>query len=75
MKISQYIRHLKKIQKEHGNLEVQTSMFDGRRLAANTPEIDHIAILKGREHLPRFASYFCYDSDFTDRKGEKVCRI
>lgn len=75
MKISDMIRHFKKMQREHGNLEVEKYSIDGRRVPCTLPIIDHKAILDKRERLPRFASSYAYREDYESRKGEKVCRI
>ena len=75
MKISQYIRHLKNIQKEHGDLTVQKYTGSCDRIDAPAPVLDHAAILKGRETKHRFASSFTWEKGCEERVGEKVCRI
>jgi len=74
MKISEYMRHLEAIQKEHGDLDVEKSNWDGCRCECSKPKLDHRAILFGRERKARFVSEF-YGKDAAARLGEKVCRI
>lgn len=71
MKISEYIKELKNLEAEHGDLEVET-YFWGRRNKANPPAIAFRKILKGRERTPEYWNK--YDKN-EDRKGDKVVRI
>ena len=72
MKISDFIYVFEYIEKEHGDLDVETLGWDERRVMAKLPAVDYRATLKGRESKPRFLSFF-YNEE--DRKGEKVCRL
>lgn len=76
MKISELIALLKAMKQEHGDLDVERADSTLTRVPVRAPRLDHKAILKGREHKPRFASS-CYSpsSDEEDRRGEKVCRL
>lgn len=71
MKISEYIVALEAIKAEHGDLEVETTGFDLRRIAARKPEIEFRKILSGRNRSPRF--WNTWDGDAA--KGEKVASI
>ena len=75
MKISQYIRHLKNIQREHGDLPVQKYHGSCDRIDAPAPVLDYEAVLKGRETKSRFSSSFTWEKGCDDRIGEKVCRV
>lgn len=71
MKISEYIKELKNLKAEHGDLEVETYFF-GRRKEANPPEIAFRKKLKVRRDItPSF--WGTYDGE--DSKGDKVIRI
>ncbi|MCK9504743.1 MAG: hypothetical protein M0Q95_11245 [Porticoccaceae bacterium] len=72
MKISEMIFALEQIQKEHGDLDVETLCWDNRRIEARPPRVDYRAILTPRESKARFASYFGSEES---RKGDKVCRL
>ena len=76
MKISELICSLDRIQKEHGDLDVERMSISGDRVPIRPPELAHRAKLKGREHKPRFADWYSYERNHdTERKGEAVCRL
>ena len=66
MKISEYVKLLNAIKKEHGDLEVEA--YVGGRITANPPKVAYTRVLKGRESKPDFWSNYMEE----DRKGEKV---
>ena len=70
MRISEYILCLESVKDQIGDVEVQTDGFSGRQIA-NSPEVGHTLILRGRESKPRFWSK--WDGD--DRRGEPVCIV
>ena len=72
MKISEMVHLLTQIQAEHGDLEVETTGWDGARRPSPEPLVDFRALLHGRETKPRFASYYFDD---IGRTGDKVCRL
>ena len=72
MKLREYIAELEALAQAHGDdLEVETYMFDFRRVSAGRPRLAHRLILQGRETKPRF--YQRGDKD--DRKGEPVMYV
>ncbi len=76
MKISELISALEYMLKEHGDLDVETTSFDGSRVRVNTPKLAHRAKLRGRESKPRFAEWYSHEKDYqANRKGDPVCRL
>lgn len=73
MKISEYIEELQKLQKEHGDLEMQSTDRSGERHEAPLPRLDYAAILQGREYKPKFHTDI-YDPS-KERKGGPVIRV
>lgn len=71
MRISQYIKVLKKIMEEHGDLPVEKYGFSGRHDAL-PPEIAYRKILTGRQSKPDFWSKH---SDPIGAMGDTVCKI
>lgn len=54
MTITEYIQRLEDIRAEHGELEVETSDFYGRRCSAFQPDVAFRRILSKRESKPQF---------------------
>ena len=51
MRLSEYIWQLQDLQDRHGNLEVETTMWDGERITARSPVIAYRQKLVGRAEL------------------------
>ncbi len=75
MRISEYVKILEALRKEHGDIEVHTYMHGGRRIVADAPVVDHLLILNSRESVPRFASDVRYAHNYESRKGLKVVKV
>ena len=74
MKITELIKSLEIILRVAGDLDVETSGWDGARREQAPPILDYRAILYGRESKPRFAGG--YDKSYPmPRKGDPVCRL
>jgi hypothetical protein len=71
MKITELIKHLEKLKKEHGDLPVYTNGPMGALEYNGGPKVSHKMILQGREHKPRLWESF----HEPERKGEKVVKL
>ena len=71
MTISEYVRHLERIKREHGDLPVEDYDSYSGRGAAIKPEVAYRKVLRKRERKPRF----WLDYEAQELKGEKVVRI
>ncbi|MEE8423864.1 MAG: hypothetical protein V3S49_04930 [Thermodesulfobacteriota bacterium] len=70
MPIDEFIRSLQRIQKEIGNVSVQTSV-NGIRENHPGPTIGFVKKLKRQETTPRFATIY----DDGNRIGERICKV
>lgn len=79
MKLSEYMVLLLAIHDEHGDLEVNTKTWQGFRMVAPKPTVEHKAILRNRESRDKFYSKGEYEPGAIKqgeaRKGEKVVRV
>ena len=71
MKLSQYIEVLQTLHGMHGDIEVDSTFFDGERIPAYTPVLAYKKILSGRERKPKFWAVY----DHIDVQGEQVIRV
>lgn len=74
MTITEYIKHLEDIRAEHGELEVDTEGFSGRR-SAREPVVTYRKILGKRESRQEFWMDYSWDPTMRCAKGQKVVRV
>lgn len=71
MKVSDYIGLLEVLMAKHGDLEVMRYNANIEAASAPEPSLQHLKILKGREHKQGF----CIGHEEPGRVGEAVIRV